>query len=110
MIGESGIDGLPSRVVKSPEDENYFLPTVNEIKPILNGCPVILMGGVRNPLSAEKVLREKAAEFISMSRPLIYEPDLPNRWKNGDTSPALCISCNACYASVLEGALHCIYV
>ena len=110
MIGESGINGLPSRVIKSPEDENYFLSTVNEIKPVMNDCPVILMGGVRNPLSAEKVLREKAAEFISMSRPLIYETDLPNRWKNGDTSPALCTSCNECYMSVLEGALHCIYV
>jgi len=110
IIGESGIDGLPSRVIKSPEDENYFLPTVNEIKPIVNDCPVILMGGVRNPLSAEKVLREKAAEFISMSRPLIYEPDLPNRWKNGDTSPALCTSCNECFMNVLEGALHCIYI
>ena len=110
MIGESGIDGLPSRVVKSLEDENYFLPTVNEIKPVMNDCPVILMGGVRNPLSAEKILREKAAEFISMSRPLIYEPDLPNRWKNGDTSPALCTSCNECYMSVLVGALHCRYI
>lgn len=110
MIRESGIDGLPSRVIKSPEDENYFLPTVNEIKPIVNDCPVILMGGVRNPLSAEKVLREKAAEFISMSRPLIYEPGLPNRWKSGDTSPALCTSCAHCYMSVLKGALSCIYV
>jgi 2,4-dienoyl-CoA reductase-like NADH-dependent reductase (Old Yellow Enzyme family) len=109
MIGESGIDGLPSRVIKSPEDENYFLPTVNEIKPIVNDCPVILMGGVRNPLSAEKILREKAAEFISMSRPLIYEPNLPNRWKNGDTAPALCTSCNECYMSIVVGALHCIY-
>ncbi len=109
MVGESGLDGLPSKVIKSPEDENYFLPTVNEIKPIVNDCPIILVGGVRNPLSAEKILREKAAEFISMSRPLIWEPRLPSRWKNGDTSPALCTSCNECYMSVLVGALHCIY-
>jgi len=110
MIGEGGINGLPSKVIKSPQDENYFLPTVNEIKPVVGDCPVILMGGVRNPLSAEKALREKAADFISMSRPLIYEPDLPNRWKNGDTSPALCTSCNECYISVLKGPLHCVYV
>jgi 2,4-dienoyl-CoA reductase-like NADH-dependent reductase (Old Yellow Enzyme family) len=110
-MGESmmGASGLPSRVIKSTEDENYFLPTVNEIKPIVNNCPVILMGGVRNPFSTEKVLREKTAEFISMSRPLIYEHDLPDRWKNGDVSPAFCTSCNACYTSLLDGALHCIY-
>jgi 2,4-dienoyl-CoA reductase-like NADH-dependent reductase (Old Yellow Enzyme family) len=109
--GESmmGASGLPSRMIKSPEDENYFLRTANEIKPIVDNCPVILMGGVRNPLSAEKILRMKAAEFISMSRPLIYEPDLPNRWKDGEISPALCTSCNACYVSLLEGGLRCIY-
>ena len=109
--GESmmSASGLPSSIIKSPKDENYFLPAVNKIRPLVNDCPVILMGGVRNPSSAEKILREKAAEFISMSRPLIYEPDLSNRWKNGDTSPALCTSCNACYMSLLEGALNCLY-
>lgn len=101
--------GLPSSIINSPKDENYFLPAVNKIRPLVNDCPVILMGGIRNPSSAEKILQEKAAEFISMSRPLIYEPDLSNRWKNGDTSPALCTSCNACYMSLLEGALNCLY-
>jgi len=67
------------------------------------------MHAVRNPLSAEGILREKVAEFVSMSRPLIYEPDLPNRWKNGGTSPALCTSCNECYMSIVVGGLHCIY-
>jgi 2,4-dienoyl-CoA reductase-like NADH-dependent reductase (Old Yellow Enzyme family) len=108
MLREDEVSGLPSKMIKSQEDENYFLPTVNKIKPVLNNCPVILMGGIRDPLSAEKVLREKAAEFISMSRPLIREPDLPNRWKNGDASPALCVSCNQCYTSILKGSLHCI--
>jgi len=110
MIRESGINGLPSRVIESPEDENYFLPTVCQIKPVVNGCPLILMGGVRNPLSAEKILREKIADFISMSRPFIYEPNLSNRWENDDTSPALCTSCNACYMSIIPmRTLHCIY-
>jgi 2,4-dienoyl-CoA reductase-like NADH-dependent reductase (Old Yellow Enzyme family) len=65
------------------------------------------MGGVRNPLVAEKFLQEKIANFIAISRPLIYEPDLPNRWKSGDLSPPLCTSCNQCYAKVLSGPIHC---
>ena len=68
---------------------------------------MILMGGVRNPQVAEKFLQEKIANFVSLSRPLIYEPDLPNRWKSGDFSPPLCTSCNQCFATIMSGPLHC---
>ena len=33
---------------------------------------------------------------ISLFRPLIREPNLPNRWKNGNLTPSACISCNTC--------------
>lgn len=97
----------PSVVVKTPEDENFFLPSVQKLQQIKKDCSIILMGGVRNPLSAEKILQEKTADFIAISRPLIYEPDLPNRWENGDLSPPLCTSCNQCYGTVMAGSLHC---
>ncbi|MFX1516987.1 MAG: NADH:flavin oxidoreductase [Promethearchaeota archaeon] len=98
---------LPSVVINSPEDENYFLPTVLKIRALIDHCSLILMGGIRNPLSAEKFIQEGIADFISMSRPLICEPDLANRWKNGDLSPAVCESCNSCYYSNIEGSLEC---
>jgi 2,4-dienoyl-CoA reductase-like NADH-dependent reductase (Old Yellow Enzyme family) len=101
--------GLPSRMIKSSEDENYFLQTAKELRPNIDSCSLILTGGVRNPLSSEKILQEKTAEFVAMSRPLVYEPELPNRWQKGDPSPALCTSCNACYQSVREGGLRCIF-
>ncbi len=31
---------------------------------------------------------ENYSDLISMSRPLIHEPDLPKLWKSGDISPA----------------------
>jgi len=97
---------LPSRFIKSPEDENYFLESAKKLKPVMKDCPLILVGGIRNPLSAEKILQEKSADFISMSRPLIYEPDLPNRWKNGDLSPAKCVSCNSCFMTMMTGEVY----
>ena len=97
----------PSIIVKSEEDENYFLPTVNELKPIMKNCKIILMGGVRNLFTAEELLRENKADFIAISRPLICEPDLPNKWKSGDFSPPLCNSCNSCYMSILSGSVKC---
>jgi 2,4-dienoyl-CoA reductase-like NADH-dependent reductase (Old Yellow Enzyme family) len=101
-------DALPSKIIKSPEDENYFLPTAKKLKPIMNKCRLILIGGIKNPLSAEKILQEKTADFISMCRPLIYEPNLPNRWKSGDLTPALCKSCNSCFMTMLKGSVYCV--
>ena len=101
------LDPYPILVVKSPEQENYFLPIIKELKPVLKDIPVILMGGVKNPQLAEKVLQEKDADFIALCRPLIYEPDLPNRWKNGDLSPPLCTSCNQCFGTIMSGPVHC---
>lgn len=101
-------DAFPSKVIKSPEDENYFLPTAKKIKPLMKNCALMLMGGIKNPVSAEKILQNELADFISMCRPLIYEPDLPNRWKNGDLSPAKCISCNSCYMTMLTGPIYCV--
>jgi 2,4-dienoyl-CoA reductase-like NADH-dependent reductase (Old Yellow Enzyme family) len=95
-------------MLKSAEDENYYLPNVKVLKPVMKNRPLILMGGVRNPLSAESILKENIADFIAMSRPLIYEPELPNRWKSGDISPALCISCNACLGATRTSKTYCV--
>ena len=35
-------------------------------------------------------------DMISMSRPLIREPDIVNKWKQGDLKRVDCISCNGC--------------
>jgi 2,4-dienoyl-CoA reductase-like NADH-dependent reductase (Old Yellow Enzyme family) len=99
---------LPSVEIKSPEEENYFLFSVKQIRTLTGNCPLILMGGIRNPVSAESFIQERIADFISMSRPLICEPDLPARWKSGDHSPSLCESCNSCYMSIINGPLECI--
>jgi 2,4-dienoyl-CoA reductase-like NADH-dependent reductase (Old Yellow Enzyme family) len=80
---------------------------VQKIREITDECTLILMGGIRDPLFAEKFIQEGITDFISMSRPLIYEPDLPNRWKSGDYAPAFCESCNSCYFTINEGSLHC---
>ena len=107
--GETMLTENPSHTIKKPEDENYFLSTAKKLKTIKNCCPLILVGGIRNPLTAEKILQEKSADFISMSRPLIREPNLPNRWKIGDLKPAHCISCNACFGTLLRDAgVYCV--
>ncbi|MBO6141431.1 MAG: NADH:flavin oxidoreductase [Ruminococcus sp.] len=59
--------------------------------------PVILVGGHRSIENMNRVLNEGGIECLSLSRPLIREPDLINRWQRGECSPAKCVSCNMCY-------------
>jgi len=110
-IGETQVgvkEAYPSKVIKSPDDENYFLPTAKMLKPVMKNCKLILVGGIKNPISAETFLKDKITDFISMCRPLIYEPDLPNRWRSGDLTPAKCISCNSCYMTWITGPVYCV--
>lgn len=102
-----GAKSYPSLVVKSEDEENYFLPTIKDFSSVLKDTKVILMGGIRDPLKSEKILQEGTIDFVALSRPLIIEPSLPNRWKNGDLSPPLCTSCNGCFGSIRSGPVKC---
>lgn len=78
-----------------PFKEAYFLHYASKLKPTLK-IPLILVGGIRTPETAERILETGAADFISMARPLVREPDLPNKWLSGRRVAAQCSSCNRC--------------
>ena len=46
-----------------------------------------------------QVLEATDLAFISMSRPLLRQPDLPHLWESGDNEPATCISCSRCFGA-----------
>ena len=93
--------GLAKR--RTPFQEAYFLPYAEKLKATLN-IPLILVGGIRRPEVAERILEAGQADLVSIARPLIREPGLPNRWLAGDRSPAQCQSCNRCIFEVLRGS------
>ncbi|TAN41285.1 MAG: NADH:flavin oxidoreductase [Nitrospirae bacterium] len=80
--------------IKTVEQEAYFREAARTFKKELN-IPLMLVGGIRSKTLAEDILREGDADLISLSRPLIREPDLPNKFKEGKEK-ADCISCNGC--------------
>ena len=82
--------------------ENYFLDYAKKLKPTLN-IPLLLVGGIRNPASAEEILASGWADCLCLARPLIREPSLPNKWQNGSREPASCTSCNRCLGEVEQG-------
>lgn len=107
-LAELGIDGIElsgglagSRYRKGRKDllwmrkEAYFRPYSEMVKKV-TGVPTILVGGLRKAETMRKILEEGAADLIGLSRPLIKEPDLPNRIRGGDFRRAECVSCNNC--------------
>ena len=82
--------------IKTREQEAYFLPGTRAIKESTDAT-IMLVGGLRSFSRIEEVLQSGAADFVSLSRPLIRQPELPDLWRSGKgADKAECISCNAC--------------
>jgi 2,4-dienoyl-CoA reductase-like NADH-dependent reductase (Old Yellow Enzyme family) len=91
------------------EEEAYFLPAAKKIEPLVD-VPIILVGGMRSCAVMNDVLQAGHADFISIARPLIREPNLPDKFKRGVSEEATCISCNCCLAEMSKGnPLRCYY-
>lgn len=59
--------------------------------------PVIAVGRIHDPALAEKLLREGRADLIAMGRPLLADPELPNKVRDGRQADVRrCISCQNC--------------
>ncbi|MFX0083601.1 MAG: NADH:flavin oxidoreductase [Candidatus Hodarchaeota archaeon] len=85
----------------------YHLPYAKEIKKDLD-IPLILVGGINSIDLVEEILKNGHADFVSFSRPLIREPDLPNRWMKGIGSALVeCDYCNNCLFNLAKTGLHC---
>ncbi|KJR42053.1 NADH oxidase [Candidatus Magnetoovum chiemensis] len=90
---ESDLKAARDAILK-PEDEAYFRAASKKFKALLN-IPIMLVGGIRSKSVASSILENSDADLISMSRPLVRQPDLPKRFMDG-TERADCISCNGC--------------
>jgi len=80
--------------IQKPEQQSYFLKFAERLD---LSTPIILVGGNRDIEKLEAILQGGKVEFIALCRPLIREPDLPNRWRAGigKRTPE-CVSCNSC--------------
>jgi 2,4-dienoyl-CoA reductase-like NADH-dependent reductase (Old Yellow Enzyme family) len=122
MLTENGIDAIelsggilisrklsPSRMgIKSEDKEAYFQNEARAFKEKVDVL-LIVVGGMRSFAVAERLVNDGLADYISMSRPFIREPDLINRWKTGDLRKASCVSDNQCFGPGMKGVgIYCV--
>lgn len=94
--------------VNRPGREAYFRGWCRRVKQAVD-VPSMMVGGLRSPELMEEIIKNREADFISLSRPLIREPDLVSRWKSGSREKSACISCNKCLEALFKGqGLHCV--
>ncbi|MDA8139013.1 MAG: NADH:flavin oxidoreductase [Desulfobacteraceae bacterium] len=94
--------------INTEEKEAYFRQATKRFKEALQ-IPIILVGGIRSLAVAEELLEEEVADYFSLARPLIREPNLIQRWAEGDRRKARCLSDNLCHDAARAGeGLYCV--
>lgn len=88
----------PARSIPDKESEAYNQKCASYIAESIH-TPVICVGGYRTFSDMETALNNNNITAISLCRPLICEPDLPQKWMNNNSYQPKCISCNSCFAS-----------
>jgi len=100
---EAGWHECPRPLVYMSVPRGAFVYIAEEIKKVVN-IPVVAAYRINDPILAEEILAQGKADLIGMARPLIADPELPNKAKEGrieDIRP--CIACNNCLDSMMGG-------
>ena len=82
--------------IRPGENEAYFRPWAARVQQATD-LPVLLVGGFRSLTRMEETLASGDAQFISLCRPLICEPDLAHRLQDGVQAASRCVSGNRCW-------------
>jgi 2,4-dienoyl-CoA reductase-like NADH-dependent reductase (Old Yellow Enzyme family) len=92
--------------VGSHAPEAYFRPLAQRAKAATH-LPVMLVGGLRRRAVMDEILAAGDADLLSLCRPLIREPDLPNRLADGSATEAACISGGRCWPKGMGEGIAC---
>lgn len=89
-------------------DEGWRVYLAREIKKVVN-IPVITVGNIRYPRTAEEILSRGDADFVALGRALIADPKWPLKVKEGRIDEIrYCISCNeGCLGNRLTDYIGC---
>ncbi len=90
----------------TPFTEQFNLEAAKTIKDKVK-IPIFTVGGNINPADMKKLIENGDADYISLCRSLIIEPNFPRLIEEGRTEPSRCIHCNLCLFYLQLGPLRC---
>jgi 2,4-dienoyl-CoA reductase-like NADH-dependent reductase (Old Yellow Enzyme family) len=87
----------------TPAKHGIFVPLAEAIRRQVN-IPVFAVGRVTDPLHAEKIIADKQADMVGMTRANICDPELVAKIKRNDIKQIRpCVGANACIANRYVG-------
>jgi 2,4-dienoyl-CoA reductase-like NADH-dependent reductase (Old Yellow Enzyme family) len=89
-------NGAVRRDITTPGQEGYFREHAKEVKRKAK-ISTASVGGYRSLEYITDTLNSENADFISLCRPFIREPELLLKFENGESLKAACVSCNRCF-------------
>jgi 2,4-dienoyl-CoA reductase-like NADH-dependent reductase (Old Yellow Enzyme family)/NADPH-dependent 2,4-dienoyl-CoA reductase/sulfur reductase-like enzyme len=83
--------------------------SAKQIKAALD-IPVMSVGRINDPITANNIIKEKKADLVCMGRGLLADPELPKKVENGQLDDIrICIGCNKCMQSIFRnGRIECL--
>lgn len=84
-----------------------FIEDAAAIKKVVH-IPVIGVGKIDSPELAEKILAEKKADLVALGRPLIADPEWPQKVQEGRKQEIRrCLYCNRCLRIMYRRPIRC---
>lgn len=101
-------ESFPTALETASFKEGWRVYMATETKKHID-IPVVCVGALRNPDYLEQIIAEEQADFVALGRPLIADPEWPNKAFYGKTkSIRQCITCMTCIYTVTEpGFVRC---
>ena len=95
-------------LIKQPTPlENFNVDSAQMIKSAVS-IPIIVVGGIHRLSDMEDIISTQKADFVSMCRPFICEPNLVKKLKEGSQKEAKCVMCNYCGLVIEKEATKCL--
>lgn len=106
--GDGGCTFLGNAPPGSKPDQAYNREIAKIIKNKVK-VPVFVVGGITDPAIMVDIIQCGDADYVSLCRSLISDPDFPNKIQEGGNKPARCIQCNLCLGYIVTEPLRCYY-
>ncbi len=111
-VSQSNFMSKPDHVPDLQVPPHPYVDRAADIRAAVKNSLVVATGRIRTAEEAELLLADGVADLIGLGRPLIADPDLPNKARSNAPAQATrrCIYCNMCWGNINQGrSIGCVH-